>query len=295
MLRPPRRIFDAAPEPDIASPSRPQTLETAAAPVQRVAAGKPGAERPVLAAFAVPDTAPADLPPSLPGPSPSPNAVLPMSRDSSSSRSAQADPVIDRRLPDPASPASPDVSAGLAVTSRGDLAIEAEEMLPFLVDPSRVVRRAVTDRPPAAAPAPAAGRPLIVDHAAIGRPPADLPALSVGRSREEARGSASGSGDAGPGAARPPTLNPADISSDGLYPQFVAGPGAGQPAARAARSQITIGTIEVTVVPAPAPSAVPQVPALAPASAGPVAAPGRRGAREAARIGSRRWFGTGQG
>ena len=306
-LRPPRRIFDAAPEPEIASPSRPETvpdsLETVAAPVQSVPAGEPGAGQSAPAAFASPGTAPAGLRPfppvsSIP-PVPSVNAAGPESQDffrrspQAFRRSTQAVPAIDR-LPDATSAVSRIAGAGPASAYGDDRAAVAEEVPPFPAGPSRVVRHPVMDRPPAVADAPAAGRPLIVDHASIGRPPAGVPAIPVGRTREGAPRSAPGSNDARPGAARPPTLNPTKTSSDSPSPQFeaAASPGGRQPAVRAVRSQVTIGTIEVTVVPPSAPPAVPPIPAPAPAPAAPA---GRRGAGEAARMGSRRWFGAGQG
>jgi hypothetical protein len=314
-LRPPRRIFDAAPEPEIASPSRPETvpdpLETVAAPVQSVPAGEPGAGQSAPAAFASPGTAPAgprpfppvsSIPPvPLIPPVPSVNAAGPESQDfffrrspQAFRRSTQAVPAIDR-LPDATSAVSRIGGAGPASAYGDDRADVAEEVPPFPAGPSRVVRHPVMDQPPAVADAPAAGRPLIVDHASMGRPPAGVPAMPVGRTRQDAPRSAPGSDDARPGAARPPTLNPTKTSSDSLSPQFAvaAGPGGRQPAAGAVRSQVTIGTIEVTVVPPSAPPAVPPIPV--PAPVGPVAPAGRRGAGEAARMGSRRWFGAGQG
>jgi hypothetical protein len=296
-LRPPRRIFDTAPEPEVASPAWPETApeppEPAAAPVQGVPAGGPGAGPSAPAAFAPPGAAPAGLLPILPVPSA--NAVEPRSHDLSSSPSAPAVPAIDRRLPDPAPAVSHTVGAGAAVTYGDDLTVAAEEVPPFPAGPSPVVMRPVTDRPPATAPAPPASRPLIVDHGTAGRPPAGVPALPVGRAREDDPGSTLGSDDARPEAVRSPTLNPAKTLIDGpsLRSAGAAGPGGRPPVATGLRSQVTIGTIEVTVVPPPAPLAVPQVPA--PAPVGPVAPAGRQGAVEAARKGSRRWFGAGQG
>jgi hypothetical protein len=319
-LRPPRRIFDAAPEPEVAGPSRPETapepLEPTATPVQGVPADEPSAAQSASAAFAPPGAAPAGLLPLLPVPSA--NTVGPRSDDFSSSQSAQAVPAIVRKPPDPVPAVSHIVGAGPALTYGDDPGAAADEVPPFPAGPSPVVMDPVMDRPPAAAPAPPAGQPLIVDHGTAGRPPADVPApspnrslivdhgmmerplagvpaLPTGRAREDYPGSAPRPNGARPEAVRPSTLNPAKTLSDGpsLRSAGTVGPSGRQPAAAGVRSQVTIGTIEVTVVPPPAPLAMPQIPG--PAPTGPVAPAGHWGAVEAVRRGGRRWFGAGQG
>jgi hypothetical protein len=229
-LSPPRRIFDLAPGPEVASP-----------------AGDPGAVR----------SAPAVG---------SQELFLP--------RSTQAVPVIDQRLPDPV-PAVPYIAGkDPATTSGDDLHAGAEEAPPFPARPSRTVMQPVTGRPQAATPGP-----------------------PVSRWREDDPGSAPGSDDAWRGAARRPMLEPPMTSSDDSPLEFAGAlrPGGGRPAATSARPQVTIGTIEVTVVPPSPPPMVPQIPAPTPAPVGRAAPAGRRGAEEAARMGSRRWFGAGQG
>jgi translation initiation factor IF-2 len=229
-LRPPRRIFDAAPGPEVASPD-----------------SDTGAVRSVWAVG---------------------------SQDLFIPRSNQAVPAIDQKLPNPVPTVSHIAGADPATASGDDLAAGAEEAPPFLAGPSRTLMHPVTDRPPAAAPAP-----------------------PVSRWREDDPGSALSSDDARRGAVRRPMLDPPMTSSDNSPLEFAGAPrpGGGRPAPTRVRPQVTIGTIEVTVVPPSSPPAVPQIPVSTPAPVWRVAPAGRRGAEEAARMGSRRWFGAGQG
>jgi hypothetical protein len=291
-LRPPRRIFDAAPEPDVASPSRPHTaqepLEASAAPIRSAPVGEPGTERSASSALAAPRAALAGLRPFPPVPSA--DAVGPGSHDFSSPRFTRPVPAVDRRWPDAVSAGSHLADVGSPVKFPDDLITGEEEVPSVPGGPSWAVLDPVTDWPLASS-APPAGRPLMVDRGTTWRPPAGVPALPVARTGDDDPGSASGLNDVRSRAGRPSALDPPKTLSDGPPLQFAAapGPGRGQPLATGAGSQVTIGTIEVTVVPPPVP-AVPQIPPPAPA---PVA-PGR-GAEEAARMGGRRWFGAGQG
>jgi hypothetical protein len=245
-LRPPRRIFDAVPEPEIASASRlqptPEPPEAGAVSVRSAPVGEPGTGRSAPSVLATPRAEPDGLWSSPPVPSAKAAGIK--SHGLFSPRSIHAAPAAGQGLPDL-------VPAVSHIADPGPVVASGDDLVPWA--------QAVPRSP--GAPAGAALHPV-----------ADWP------------------------PAAPSALDPPKRLSDGPPPQFAAGPDPGSRhlAATGEESGVTIGTIEVTVAPSPAPPAVPQTPSPAPAPVGP-AAPGRQGAMEAARMGSRRWFGAGQG
>jgi hypothetical protein len=299
-LRPPRRIFDAVPEPEVASASPlHEPLEAAAVPIRSAPVGEPGAARSAPSVLATPGPEPDGRWPSPPVPSA--EAARIESHGLLSPRSIHASPAAGQGLPDLVPAVSHLADLGSVAASGDDLFKGAEAVPRSPGAPSGAALHPVADRPPAAVPAPPTGRSPTADRGAMVPPPAGVPALPAGRrGGHDDPGSAPGFNDARHGAVRPSALDPPKLLSDEPPPQFAAGlgPGSRHLAATGVEPGVTIGTIEVTVAPPPAPAAVPQTPspapAPAPAPAGPVAL-GRRGAMEAARMGSRRWFGAGQG
>jgi hypothetical protein len=271
LLRPPQRLFDPAPEPEVVDSLRSQgdawVPPPPAAPA--LAPARPSTSAPATAVAAGPHTQGAHpLPPTIldsgpprlatPGP---PVPAVHVRRTRRPAEPAETRPTIRRLAPEPATRQTAGIGQPIRSPDRPEMG-RHEMGRPEMAAPGMEARLAETAaRPgPERSPGPAARRP-----------PASRPATRI---------------DPGspPLIVPPPTERP--LVTGGI-------PGREPTRSNRAKSQITIGTIEVTVVAPPPPS--PIADSSPPAPAPPVAPATSRGTAQVARMRGRRWFGAAQG